>query len=408
MRHISHNLLIFAAVGALSISLGGCITEYNPPLGDFAELLVVEGIITDGETTIHLSRSTGIYNDPLSTTEYVDPTIYDAQVWVESEDGKRFDVDYSTSGYVIRMGDLDESTRYRLCITWEGEDYASDWRSPQRTPPIENVYFHQEYFGAPVEVRLDVAGESGDSGYYFWRYEEEWEIRASINASHYFSSSEGNYTSMSLGLYLDSNSDDDPTNDLSSFKYPGHVSPFYYCWKYGRSRELLLATTEHLTENKLRGRVLYEIDSQNDRLSYLYHTRILQYSIGSDAYYYYSNQKKNSDDTGSIFSPIPSEMVGNISCLTSPDIPVIGFVEVSRGSTREEYLDGRPFYTYRDECVILTSDKAIEDAGYSVYSFYPIVYDPMMAPEFTTIDCIDCRRMGGSKSRPSWWPNDHQ
>lgn len=30
-----------------------------------------------------------------------------------------------------------------------------------------------------------------------------------------------------------------------------------------------------------------------------------------------------------MFAPIPSEMKGNIRCVTDPEVPVIGFVEVA-------------------------------------------------------------------------------
>jgi hypothetical protein len=402
MRKILNMLFTLATAGSLS----GCITEFNLKVDvNPSRLLVVEGIITDNETTNRLSRSIGLYEKDLVAT-----AVYGAQVWVESEAGDRFDAAETTPGtYIASTGVLDTAVRYRLGISWSGQEYASDWRHPAVTPEIENMEFYQREQGDMIDVRLDVTGRPDGLRNYLWRYEETWEIVAPVMATAYYGR-EGDSRMYSVGAYLASLSDTDPDNDIKIFS--NAEPPYFYCWRYNRSKELLIASTDQLTENTLRDHVIYRIAPDSDRFSFLYHTKIVQYAIADDAYHYFSNLKKNSDETGSIFAPIPSEMEGNIVCVSSPDTPVIGFVEVSKGAGREVWLDSNPYYEPPfNDCKNFDSHTGILEAGKSLYDYYLVFYtdfgEGFISESYSTIDCIDCRRSGGSKVRPSWWPNNH-
>ena len=402
MRHTLRNILIVLA----AIFFVRCISTYDPPLiGDHESLLVVEGFITDGETAIKLTRSVA-----LSENFYMSDYISGAQVWIESEDGQRFQAtEVSPSNYSIAVGTLDEATRYRLRISCDGEEYESNYRFPQPTPPLEEFDFHRE--GQQMQVRLNVQGEPGGPRHYFWNYEEIWEVHAPLMQSHYLSYFEDDFSSSGVGYtFGDYISNPDA---FSFFEYPD-VSPVYYCWKYNNSQGLLLGNTELLTDNTVKNHVLYTFSADDDRLSYLYYTKVSQYALGADAYYYYDNQRKNIEETGSIFAPIPSEMQGNIVCTTSPETPVIGFVEVSKLVQREVFRQtygDTPPTTY---CLPLTSEQIAERVVNTgdlerVNTFYLFRWDlPERDTLYATIECIDCRRGGGSKSRPDWWPNDHK
>ena len=49
--------------------------------------------------------------------------------------------------------------------------------------------------------------------------------------------------------------------------------------------------------------------------------------------------KKNTEDIGSFFGPLPSELKGNIHCLTNPEEPVIGFVTSSAATQKRIFID---------------------------------------------------------------------
>ena len=70
-------------LGALLLLLSACVTDYEPKgLEQVRDLLVVDGIITNGETTIKLRRSVGLTDD-FTEDEFVN----NAKVVVEREDG---------------------------------------------------------------------------------------------------------------------------------------------------------------------------------------------------------------------------------------------------------------------------------------------------------------------------------
>ena len=74
-------------LGALLLLLSACVTDYEPKgLEQVRDLLVVDGIITNGETTIKLRRSVGLTDD-FTEDEFVN----NAKVVVEREDGAVFD-----------------------------------------------------------------------------------------------------------------------------------------------------------------------------------------------------------------------------------------------------------------------------------------------------------------------------
>ena len=432
MRHALINTsLVLTAL--LSV---GCITTYAPPvIEEFSSLPVVDGVITDGETVIRLARSV-----ELTAISTIMEKMSGARVWVESESGQEFvGTETGLGVYTIPVGSLDVGTRYRLRFTHLGEEFESTYRSPQATPHLEELDFHRN--GTQIQVRLNVDGEVDGPRHYMWSYEENWETRAGYNATQYLSATpDGVLGFNEIGLkygyykeykdYVEWTSLEEWERDLlrgQGYKapppptynpvyvldFPGGVSPFYYCWKNARSDQLLLGSTDMLRENTLRDHVLYEFPVDGDRLSALYHTKVIQYALADDAFFYFENQKKNSDDTGSIFAPIPSEMPGNIVCTTSPELPVIGFVEVSKLAQREVFVEGN---SSSDGCTISTAEqiKMRRDAIFdetkddktadAVYFNYYMINDG----SYTTDQCIDCRRFGGTKSRPDWWPNDHK
>ncbi len=98
-------------LGALLLLVSACVTDYEPKgLEQVRDLLVVDGIITNGETTIRLGRSVGLTDD-FTEDEFVN----NARVVVEREDGAAFACANSSGRgeYKVDMGELDPAGRYR-------------------------------------------------------------------------------------------------------------------------------------------------------------------------------------------------------------------------------------------------------------------------------------------------------
>jgi len=378
-------------VGLLCLILCGCITEYDTTgIDELGDILVVEGIITDDISYITLSRSVNLSNEENSQTskQYV----YNAKVYVECDDNTLLVgyFDYDNFRYVINTGILNLERKYSLKIEieepdynsadcqmgWWGEmicptithEYSSDPSYPIQTPEIDSVFWKKRGKGQPVMIYVATHDQEGKVQYFRWSYKEDWEYHSTV--------------------FLDG--------------YP------FYCWNSDSNREMLLGNTEKTVFGK-KNDVVTEIVSSDRRLSYLYRINVKQNVISKRAYDYYDNIKKNAKQTGSIFSPIPSELRGNIKCITDPGRPVIGYVDVSTTTKNQRYIYYNEVYEYYKQwdCTEVPEDTL--QARYNGIPYEYVLFNPWVIPKtYILVDCVDCTLNGGGDTqKPGDWPNNH-
>ena len=167
----------------------------------------------------------------------------------------------------------------------------------------------------------------------------------------------------------------------------------------------MLATTDKLTENLIYEKELIEIPRDHDKLKILYYIEVQQNRIRKEAYEYFKNIQRNIEQTGSIFSPIPTEVRGNIVCVSDPKEWVLGYVDVTSTTIMKRFMpELRDFYETSYDCAknILTG-MAPDGYTYYIYSGAPTVPN-----RYAPFRCVDCTYDGrGTKNKPSWWPTDH-
>ncbi|MDH6305133.1 hypothetical protein M2459_002230 [Parabacteroides sp. PF5-5] len=379
-NYIFHTVrcIAVAAAASLTFSFSGCITEFTPEgIEEVSDLLIVDGAITDSVSTILLSHSVGL-SEYLTGNEGIE----NAQLYVEAENGKRFDGVHEGKGtYTIATGALDTNTRYRLRISLKGNEYQSSFLAPLITPEIDSIAPTKKGQGEPVFMCVNTHDPLNQSRYYRWSYEENWEIKAELFANAgYVENGPPNYFSLS------------------------NSNNTYYCWGKNRSRILILATTEKLSDNIVYQKRLVEIPSDNEKLSVLYYIKVKQNILRKEAYDYFSNLQKNVEQTGSIFSPVPSEMKGNIECINNPELPVIGYIEVSTTVQKDLFVPenyGLYESPYRSCSNLVTDDPEFAPPVYAYYEYMPpshVTYAPRR--------CVDCTTRG-TKNKPDFWPNNH-
>jgi len=380
-------------------TLSGCIEPYNAKTDSIDSILVVEGIISSGTTRITLSKSVGLDENLWRHWGGEDQfAVNHAIVYVECEDGTRSNPTYSSGGgnYLIETGELNVDKRYRLVINLDGEKYQSSFLAPAISPPIDTILFKVDRNDL-INVYVSTTGFEHQPGYYLWSYKEDWEIT---------SITEGPWVIIQ-GETVD--------NDLFS---PNNR---FYCWRKDSSRNLILGSTEKLIENSIREKSIHSFNRTSERTSELYRIIVFQNTIHKEAYDYFYNLEKNIKQIGSIFGPIPSEIMGNIKCESNPNIPVIGYVDVSTTSSKEGYLDSRYYdYTFKVEQAVQCSlnldtistheeRPPVPRNGFVKYKYIP--GPPLGLPKDTVYIaeyCVDCTKNGGSKRKPKNWPNDHQ
>jgi len=243
--------------------LCNCITEFeSKDIDEIEGILVVEGIITDDESVITLSRSKGLsYEDNILDLSHYYVT--DAKVYIECDDGTQWNAlvpfvpfvppDLKSGGtngtngqsgqYAIQTGKLNPERQYRLKIKLEEHEYHSIFASPMIPPEIDSVFLTKKDKGQPVNIHVATQTPDNNAHYYRWSYSEDWETRARVNL---------------IG-------------------YP------YRCSKHYKSRELLLGTNENNASDKII-ETLARIPPGNDRLSVLYRMDVTQHAISKRAF----------------------------------------------------------------------------------------------------------------------------
>jgi len=355
----------------------------SPPTG----YLVVEGFIAKGPTKFTLSRVIALPGDsaiPMETG---------AKLQVEGNDNSVYPLTESGNGvYSADTLPLIPTIQYRLRIqTANGTAYLSDYTAYRPSPPIDSISWEQQSDG--VHIFANAHDPANATRYYQWQFDEVWQYHSAELSSLKFVRGGHGYP-----------------ND--TVIYRADTDFVYNCWSNAVSTPLLLGTTTKLAQDVIYKAPLQIIYNGTQRLDVLYSILVRQYALTQDAYNYLSLMKANTESLGSIFDAQPSELKGNIHCLSNPNEPVVGYV--SAGSIQQQRL--------------FISRSQLSSWGYNVVCDQPDTFVPLgkqdsffLFGSFTPTEvqyfnghlvgwlanqntCVDCTTLGGNTKKPSFWP----
>ena len=289
--------------------LCGCTRPYAPPpIKAVTGYLVVEGVIDAGNdsTKFLLSRTVNL-------TASSSAPVTGAQVTVEGSDNSSHPLINTTAGtYMAPPLNLDQTKTYRLHIkTTTGEDYVSDYVPVKITPPIDTVNYVIESNG--LQINLNTHDPANNTRYYRWDYTEEWEFHSQFYSSY-----------MSTG---------DTVIERPVSKQ------IYFCYQGDASTTILLGSSAKLVQDVISTAPITFIPSTSEKLETEYSIQVKQYALTSDAYNFWQNLKKNTEELGSIFDAQPSQINGNIYCTNNPAEPVIGYISASTIQAKRIFVD---------------------------------------------------------------------
>jgi hypothetical protein len=381
------------------IVLTTCRKPYNPPaITGKGSFLVVEGIVNSGtdSTTITLSRTVNVSSDTVRNP------VLNAHVAVISDQNVVFPLTETTNGNYVAAGlNLDVTGRYRLSIKTTNEEYQSDLVPVNKTPPIDSVGFNIENVPATgIQIYANTHDASNGVKYYRWDYNEEWAFRAKYPS---------NFISNGTAIV--------PRTTAQNISI---------CYTGDASSNIVLGTSAKLTQNIIYQNPVIFIPSTSEKIEDEYSILVKQYALTADAYTFYTSLKKNTEQLGSIFDAQPSELVGNIHCITHPSEPVIGYVSVCTVSTKRIFIlnsqlpTWEPTYPYtcqQDTELYCVLPECRNDVLLKLIppgsSLIPTVAlcdakHPCLNPQFppgylaSTVECVDCT-IRGSKTPPPFW-----
>lgn len=375
MKHIKL-FFLFAVLTAV-----GCRDRYELPLKETdISLLVVEGNLNAGQgpTNITLSRTVKV-NEAAAFKP-----VLQAKLVVEGKNGGNFPLTENGNGnYTHAQLPLVFGQEYRLRIqTADNKEYLSDYVVAMQVPPIDSITWKKE--NDRVIIYANTRDLTNTSRYYKWDYDETWEIR-----SYYF----------------------------AEFAWLGGTTIVYVpqgyrdrCWKYAKSNTINIGTTAQLQENVVSEAPVQFINPGSEKLSVRYSILLKQQYLTKAAYEYFQLMKKNTEAIGSIFDPQPSELRGNIKCLTNEAEGVIGYLTASSITEKRFFLTSvEANWIFKQDCY----SERVRNHPDSIRN-WPPAFLPwggeggtspgapthyFMAPAV----CVDCTQRGGNLNMPSYW-----
>jgi len=306
-RYFNKTAYIIIA-GALALTC--CTKPYNPPaIKAVTGYLVVEGVIDPGSdsTKFQLSHTVNLSSD---TT--IAPVV-GATVTIQGNDNSSYPLTGNNAGvYSAPPLNLNTSKQYRIDIkTSDGKEYQSDYVPVKTTPAIDSVSTVIESNG--LQVNVNTHDPANNTRYYRWDYTETWEFHAK-----YFSDYESN-------------------GDTVIYRQP--ADQIYFCYSNDNSTNILLGSSAKLTQDVISTAPITFVPSTSEKVETEYSILVRQYALTSDAYNFWTNLKKNTEQLGSIFDALPSQINGNIHCITDPNEPVIGYISASTIATKRIFVN---------------------------------------------------------------------
>lgn len=370
-------------MGIVLVCLSGCREPYEPELSSFDHnILVVEGYIDVGEsnTEFRISRTNPIYSELASTPQN------GALVTVEGEIEGAWPLSPQGEGLYTLEGSLPSNQAYRLTISLNNNLYASEYVAPITTPEINEVTYDRSPGG--MKVFASTQGNE-DANYFLWGYEETWIYR---------------------------------TPYVSYFEYDQDLGDFvnrdqrlFQCWDHEASIRVIMESAERFQNRQISNKELLEIPLNSEKLGHRYSILVRQRAVDQEAFVFWESIRRNSDDIGNIFSPLPSFLSGNIINLDQPSEPVIGYVSAGISTEKRIFidrLDAHPWNAIIPEYRACQVDTVSREDYANHFQFsnnvplqeYCDGFSPVCTAFLSTSrNCTDCRLRGGTLERPSFW-----
>jgi len=380
--------LFHSIFGLLFVALvyQACKDPYSiPAKAGNNQALIVEGYLNaNGQTTIKLSRSVEI------TSQYNFADELNAAVQIESDNSLIYPLTEQGKGlYIHPQISYPESQKYRLKITTKnGAIYYSEYVGIKKSPPIEQVFWERNDDG--VNFYVKTADPINNTRYYRWEWEETWKFQMELKAELYFPRPD-----TVLLWSIDS---------LAQYPYDR------ICWQSEKSSQILIGSTEQLSQDVLPRQLIAFIPNGDWKLNDQFSIFVKQQAITRESYQYWEKISKNSSGLGSVYSPMPSEIKGNIYCASDPSLPVIGYFEASGLTEKRIFINSNTElrnWTYDDKCTIWNTVNSGDSIKTHIIQTamlpYRYVNDTEQRIYYVARRCLDCK-LTGTPVKPSFWP----
>lgn len=380
LNHTIKCLLILLLIAGMH----SCEEEFRPELSKYEGLLVVDGLLTNGEdpVSVKLSVASTVYEKaliPLSGAElHISDQDGEVIMLAEKEPGTYKAADSLFTGV--------SGNSYQLHIALpDGRRYVSDPCMLRPSIPIDAVYGEEEnpelgetdHELPGVQFYVENHANTSDTLYYLWRLIHTWQYRSSFNIDYTW---EG---------------------ELIPFPNPDSLRT---CWITKNVGKIIFGSTLYLDPTDINRFPLHFVPTNTKLLSIRYSLMVKQLNISGEAWEFYYAIEQQNIEQGDLWSEQPVQIRGNVMRLDEDvDEPVLGYFIVA-GETKKRIFIDRPDLPFSyTECV---PDYDLRWLPFTPPSSWPIYLDDIMFTGLAAGDqdaCFDCRLRGGDIEPPGFW-----
>jgi len=388
---IKYRAYLFCMALCLAVA---CKKPYLPPVVEAPNsYLVVEGVlnasafVTD-TTFIKLSHTVKLADKTGTSAET------GARITVEGDGFSRGLIELSGGSYYITGLGLNTADKYHIkIVTSSGQVYESDPVEVKITPEIDNIGFRIK--DNQLQVLSNAHDATNNTRYYRYEYDETWRFHSRYESSYKVENGEVVRRAQNEGIYN--------------------------CFAHEKSNVIALTSTSKLAQDVVSDNVVANIGLESEKISVRYSMLLTQYALTKEAYEFWENLKKNTEQLGSVFDALPSQLTGNIHSVNNPAEPVIGYIGASTVQTKRVYIDRsqlpedlRPKYPY--DCSLVDAlYKGLQGIDEVAGGILNGIYLPVSAITdtrgkivgFTRSEpaCVDCT-LRGVRNPPAFWTDN--
>jgi len=363
----------------------GCIEPYSGDIDDEPELISIKDSVVKGmgRQEIVVSRTTSLMHPDFEP-------VAGCMVAVMDDLENEFIFEEISRGVYsknIPDEDLVIGRNYKLIvITPGGDHYESDFEKLESGVPVDSTYYEIEQRFDPdiqedidgLQFYVDLRAPDSISRYFRWIITETFEYTSAGHISYY-------YYDASLEPVI-----------------PSDIWALYRCWLTEELDDIYLTSTVNLTRNEKKQIPLNYVSTETDRLKIMYSLLVHQYSINEDAFNYFMQNKISAEGSDGLYTQQPQQPVTNIRNLEDDTERVLGYFWLSEVSTKRIFVPRINSLDVNDHFYPIETFN-MEDHGDGPFPL-PIMEDPETGERMTGgTYCFDCRRRGGTTTRPEFW-----
>lgn len=360
-----------------------CVQPYMPPeITQAGNYLVVDGFLNVkplAKSQIKLSRTQNVNETKLPEA------VRGAAVSVEGDKGSRFAFSEALPGtYTLGAVAYSENEQFRLHIkTKDGKEYLSLYVPAMQTPPIDSVTYRMNPDRTGVQIYVNTQDPLNKTRFYRWNYEETWEYQMPLYTGY----------------------------EVINKKVRPRIEDINTCWGTRKSAQITVGSSFKLSKDMIRDIRIAEVPILGDKLRLKYSILVKQYGVSQKEFEYWSTLSGTNEVTGGLFDAQPSQVTGNISCLSDPNELVFGFFSSSSVEEKRLFItDKLGGTTFLDNSCVpidtLPESEAIrmfQSESHLILVEIPVPGSTVPWYSTGSAACSDCRVLGGTAKRPSFW-----